>query len=118
MKHILVIDDDDLVRDTIVETLIQEGYLVKSAKDGVEGLQTIRGEHFDLIITDLYMPEKEGMQTIIEIRRDFPKMKILAISGRSDAMLNVARLLGSNSTLGKPFDLGELASTVEQLLEG
>jgi DNA-binding response OmpR family regulator len=116
MKRILVIDDDKLVRETIVDTLIDDGHTVESAENGIEGLRTLRSAPFDLVVTDLYMPEKEGIEIIVEIRRDFPSVKILAVSGGETGQLTVAKLLGADKTLRKPFDLGDLTNTVKILL--
>lgn len=116
MKRILVIDDDKLVRETIVDTLVDDGHAVESAENGIVGLRTFRSAPFDLIVTDLYMPEKEGMEMIIEIRRDFPAVKILAISGGETGQLAVAKLLGADKTLRKPFDLEDLTNAVKTLL--
>jgi CheY-like chemotaxis protein len=80
MEKVLVIDDDSLVRDTTVRILEREGYQVVVASDGVRGLRVFRTEQPDLVITDIIMPEKEGIETIGEIRGDRPDAKIIAIS--------------------------------------
>jgi DNA-binding response OmpR family regulator len=117
MKRILVIDDEKLVRDVIVDTLTAENYAVEWAANGVEGLRTFRAAPFDLIVTDLFMPEKEGIETIIELRRDFPTVKILAISGGATGQLRMAQMLGADKFLRKPFQLAELTAAAKSLLE-
>jgi DNA-binding response OmpR family regulator len=116
MPNVLVIDDDIRVRELIADTLGGEGYTVTQAIDGVEGMAKFRAEPFDLIITDLYMPEKEGLETIVELRREFPHLKILAISGAHTEQLRIAKLLGADRTLSKPFDIADLIEAVNGLL--
>ena len=116
MKRILVIDDDNLVRELLVDTLTPEGYTIEAAVNGAEGIRAFSSAPFDLIVTDLYMPEKEGIETIVELRRGFPAIKILAISGGTAEQLRVAKLLGADATLSKPFELDALRDTVKILL--
>lgn len=80
MQSILVIDDDKLMRLALAKILISAGYNVVQASDGDEGLGFHRAQHFDLIITDLIMPDKEGIQIIRELRRDNNKIRIIAMS--------------------------------------
>lgn len=117
MPRVLVIDDDIRVRELIVDTLSGEGHLVAEAVDGGDGLAKFRANPFDLIVTDLYMPEKEGLETIVELRREFPQLKILAISGARTEQLRVAKMLGADATLSKPFNLVDLLDVVEELLK-
>ena len=91
MKKILVIDDDASVRDTIVQILEGEGYAVISAEDGKRGFALFRSEHPDLVITDIIMPEREGIQTITDIRGVSPKAKVIAISGGTGATVQILR---------------------------
>ena len=79
MARILVIDDDELVRFTLQKILEEENHEVIVAVDGKEGTALFAAQPFPLVITDLIMPEKEGMETIIELRRDYPDTKIIAI---------------------------------------
>lgn len=121
MAHILVIDDDVLIRKLIVKTLQRAGYDVAASADGLEASRAHRLEPADLIITDLFMPEKEGMEVIMEIRRDFPGVKIIAISGAGSLgateYLEVARMLGASRTLAKPFTQDDLLAAVRELLD-
>ena len=121
MKRILVIDDDDQVRQMLKQMLEREGYEVIDAADGKEGIRLYRNEPTDLIITDIIMPEKEGLETIRELKQDFPDIKIIAISGggRLDPgnYLEIARKWGVGRTFAKPFDRTELLEAIQQLLD-
>ena len=121
MARILVIDDHDQIRTSLRKFLVREGYDVIEAPDGNEGMRLVRQEGADLVITDIIMPDKEGIETIFELRRDFPEVKIIAISGGGligpDEYLRFARTFGAHRTLTKPFELEELLEAVQQLLE-
>ncbi len=120
MPKILVIDDDILVRRTIARILERSGYEVVLAEDGVQGVASFRSERPDLVITDLIMPEKEGIETIIEMRREDPNARIIAVSGggRLGSMdfLVVAGKLGASEILRKPFEPAELLGCVTRSL--
>lgn len=100
--------------------LKSSGYEISEAPNGKVALRLCKEKQADLIITDLIMPEKEGIETIVEIKRDFPEIKIIAISGggQSDpeTYLALAKKLGAERTLAKPFEMKELLKTVEELL--
>jgi DNA-binding response OmpR family regulator len=121
MSTILVMDDDEQVRAMLRQALEREGYEVLDAPDGKEGMRLFREQGADLIITDLIMPEKEGLETIMELRRDFPDVKIIAISGggrvSADEYLDQAYKFGARVILTKPFALEELLDAVRELLE-
>jgi CheY-like chemotaxis protein len=120
MARILVVDDDEAVLATMKKTLVRAGYVVETASNGDDGLKRYRAAPSDLVITDLYMPEKEGIETIQDLRADFPEALILAISGGGLAgtggPLMDAELFGANATLAKPFTPDELVRTVARLL--
>jgi len=120
MKRILVIDDDWQMREMMHQALERAGYGVVDAANGKIGMNIQRQEPVDLVITDLIMPEKEGIETIRELRRDFPGLKIIAISGGgragADGYLSVAKTIGADRTLSKPFDLKQILDTVGELL--
>jgi DNA-binding NtrC family response regulator len=120
MARILIIDDDEQMRLMLEQMLARAGHQVEPASNGQEGLALYRNSPTDLIITDLIMPEKEGIETIIEIRREFPLAKIIAISGggRVGAMdfLPLARRLGAARTLAKPFEREQLVEAVTEVL--
>ena len=120
--RVLVIDDDAEVRDVVRKMLIVEGYDVLAAINGREGIELLRNEsNIELVITDLLMPEQEGLETIRELKRDFSAIKILAISGGGKLFtpdyLHSAKLLGADLTLSKPFDKKELLKKLKKLLE-
>jgi len=120
MAKILVIDDDAIVRETVAQVLEVSGHKVLSAEDGRRGVAAFHSELPDLVITDIIMPEQEGIQTITEIRRIAPGAKIIAISGGGRIgnvdFLKMARHLGASDVIAKPFDPDELASRVDRCL--
>lgn len=101
--------------------LTEEGYEVVEARDGDAGMKQFRESPSDLVITDLIMPEKEGIETIIELRRDFPDVKIIAISGGgiidAEKYLDMARGLGAHRIFEKLFGMTEMLDAVRELLE-
>jgi DNA-binding response OmpR family regulator len=121
MPRILVIDDDYQIRTMLRQYLESEGYKVKEATDGISGLAILREFPIDLAIVDLIMPNKEGLETIPEIQRDFKGLKVIAISGGGrigpSSYLPMAQSLGANRTFAKPFDLDEIAMAIRELLE-
>ncbi len=119
MADILVIDDDGQIRGLLVRLLQLSGHSVAAAENGSVGLKILGNRNFDLVVTDIFMPEKEGFETIREIKKNYPWMKILAISGgdaQGNNFLSMAKPLGADGTLGKPFDNEEIISLVEILL--
>jgi DNA-binding response OmpR family regulator len=118
VKSILVVDDEPGVRRLLSGILADAGYAVRTAANGHEALGKIDREPFDLMITDLVMPEVEGMETIRTVRGSNPEVKIIAISGAfSGDFLRVAELLGANATLAKPFSADELLGTIRRVLK-
>ena len=119
-KRILVIDDEESVRFVVKEMLEFEGYEVTTAPNGKVGLQLFRKDPTDLILTDIFMPEMEGLETIRELHRDFPQLKIIAMSGGGESgmlsFLSFAKRFGALRTLRKPFSREELLATVRELL--
>lgn len=120
MQNILVIDDDKLMCMALAKILTSAGYNVSQAHDGYEGLRLYRSQHFDLIITDLIMPDKEGIQIIRELRKENNKVRIIAMSagGRGGATdyLKWARLMGAKQCLNKPIKRDELLKAVATVL--
>jgi DNA-binding response OmpR family regulator len=120
MPSLLLIEDDDLFRDALALALTEHGYTVYQARDGDEGLRIFRVEPADLVITDIVMPNKEGLATVMELRRDHPRLGIIVMSGglAHDAplYLKMAGNFGANRTLKKPFELTALLTTVEEVL--
>lgn len=117
---ILVIDDEAPIRDMLRRTLEREGFLVAVAADGNKGLEIYRDDPADLIITDIVMPEKEGLETIMELKKDFPDVKIIAISGGtkvgSGEYLGMAEMFGAVKAFQKPFKREELLSAIREVL--
>ncbi|HUB81698.1 MAG TPA: PAS domain S-box protein [Bryobacteraceae bacterium] len=117
LGRILVIDDDDAVRTLLQQTLADAGYEAFSARDGREGMRLVANHPFDLVLTDLIMPDQEGIETIRRLHRDHPSIRIVAISGAMDAIyLKTAELLGAHAALRKPIDGEELLRTIRELL--
>jgi len=121
MNPILIIDDDIEILSVLRLILEREGYDVLAASDGKEGLKLCRQQRVDLVITDLVMPEKEGVETIMELRRDFPHVKIIAMSGGGsiapENYLHMAQMLGAQRTLRKPFTPNEMLEAVRELVD-
>ena len=120
MKHILVIDDDESIRNLLKAILEREGYEVSAAADGKEATRLFRRKQPDLIITDIIMPGQEGLKTISDLRREHPDIGIIAISGGGrygpGDYLEVASALGADQTFAKPFERLELVKAVRILL--
>jgi len=117
MKRILVIDDDPELLDVLSHVLSQAGYQVATAADGRQASALYRSHTPDIVITDIYMPDRDGLEALMELRRDFPRVKVIAMSGgiSNQEMLQVASALGASRTLAKPFEPAELLSAVAQL---
>ncbi len=120
MAQILIIEDDCEVRSMLAALLSRQGHDVRQACDGQEGIHAFRTAPCDLVITDLIMPQKEGLETIIDLRSEFPELLIIAISGGSrgnhDNYLRTAKLCGAARIFSKPFDNQELLAAVNKLL--
>ena len=118
-KRILVVDDNADLRSTIQALLQADGFDVVVAGDGEAALAAHQSRPADVVITDLFMPDKDGIETIVELKKISPKVKILAISGWTSTQgsdyLRVAREIGAAATLQKPFDPQELSRVVRQL---
>lgn len=120
MAHILVIDDDQQIRTALRQVLEIANHKVTELADGSGALAAYQAEEPDLVITDIIMPDQEGLATIVELQKVAPQLKIIAISGGGKLVdtsyLNVAERLGASRVLAKPFDRHELMQTVESLL--
>lgn len=119
-KRILIIDDDVVSREILNEAMEPEGYTLANAPDGKVGVNLHKENPFDLIITDIIMPEMEGLETIRELRRISPHVKIIAVTGGgyfgADGYLKMADKLGADLTFGKPFNIPKIIEGVRQLL--
>ena len=123
MSEFLVIEDDEGVRTILCKILESLGHQVQPAKNGEEGVSMFKKKQTPHVITDMLMPEKEGLQTMSELRKISPDVKILAISGGGSAMnatscLELAGNMGANRVLEKPFDFHQIQDAVEQLIAG
>ena len=122
MARILVVDDDKRIRSMLEMMLVRAGHQVDTASDGQQALEHLAGTPVDLIILDIVMPEKDGLETIMEIRKKAPEMKVIAISGggviEPNTYLEVAAGLGAQQVFTKPLDRGELLAAVNILVGG
>ena len=114
MARILLIDDDDSVRTMLRLTLAHFGHTVIEARNGKEGLELFQDANADLLITDIVMPEKEGLEVLMELRKQHPPVKIIAISGGD--YLHMAKLMGAAKVLAKPFSTNLLIEAIDELL--
>jgi DNA-binding response OmpR family regulator len=122
VARILVVDDEEAIRSVLREALEYAGYEVVEAEDGVAGVEQYHDKRADLVILDILMPRKDGLETIQELLQADPTTKIIAISGgvRGGKVDNlaVAKALGAQRTLAKPFRLHELLEMVAAVLRG
>ena len=121
MSRILIVDDDPHVRQMLERVLRKADHDVETAENGKVALRVHRERPVDLVVTDIIMPEKEGLETITEFRQCFPAVKIVAISGCGRIgpaqYLKMAKVLGANRTFSKPFNPSELIAAVEEMLD-
>jgi DNA-binding NtrC family response regulator len=120
MALILVIDDDTNLRTLLKRFLEKAGYDVMEASNGSVALEMQRANPAELIITDIFMPEKEGTEFIMDMSIEFPKVKVIAMSGGGNVadvdFLSLAKNLGALKTFQKPFKQAEILAAVEELL--
>ncbi|MEM6886004.1 MAG: response regulator [Verrucomicrobiota bacterium] len=123
MKRIMIIDDSDATRASIECVLIALGHQVVSVENGLDALKELKaGEPFDLLITDIFMPEMDGIEVIEKSRQLYPDMKIIAISAggmgiRGEEMLAIASDLGAQKVVKKPFSTDDLSAAVTTVLQ-
>lgn len=114
---ILVVDDDDAIRELLADVLSSRGYTVVEAINGKYALQQVRHNPVDLVITDLVMPEQEGLETILQFQQEFPGLKVIAISGyQAGEFLRHASVFGACATIKKPFSIDFFMQVVAQTL--
>ena len=121
MTHILLIEDDPQYRKLLVRILTDDGFQVESAENGKAGLQLFLAHPADLVITDLFMPEMDGIEIIRYLSKVRPRPKVLALSGGYNNYpacynLSAAKIMGASHTLVKPFTLKAFKSTLSQVL--
>ena len=119
MATILIIDDEEIIRVLLRSALEAAGYEVTEAANGREGLELYRHRPTDLVITDILMPELNGLDMLMELTRQFLHAKVIAISGAGEEknVLDIAKLLGARQTFQKPFSMPHLLSAVRYELE-
>jgi len=132
MAKIIVIDDEKDVRDVLKEVLERAGFDVEIAANSDDGLELLRNKGADVVITDIIMPGKNGVETVQDIRKNFPNTRVIVISGggnitpmeyepsaiKTSAYLASATAAGADVTLTKPFDRREILDAVSQLIAG
>lgn len=120
MASILVIDDDEQIRVFLRRVLEEAGYMVMEAPNGREGLRQFRQTPTALVITDLLMPDMDGLEVTMALHRESPKVKIIALTGGLGQrdFLDTATLLGAHRTMKKPVTRAELLQAVQQELQG
>jgi DNA-binding response OmpR family regulator len=120
MASILVVEDDEDVRPLICAMLAKSGHAVRQAGNGVEGVKLYRESPADLVVTDVVMPEQEGLGMIVELRKINPSVRIIAMSGGfaydPKLYLHMATSLGADRVLRKPFQVADLMAAVNALL--
>jgi DNA-binding NtrC family response regulator len=120
MKRILVIDDNDDVREELSDLFSDVGFGVSTARDGRDGLKQMAASHFDLVITDILMPDMEGLEFILAIKKAHPAIKIIAISGggryRNMSFLEMAKKFGADRAFEKPLPIKALLKDVVGLV--
>ena len=122
MARILIVDDEQPVRALVREMLALDRHDILEAADGAEARALYEEQEVDLVITDLVMPDKSGIDLIMELRERDPDVRILAISGGGGITgrfdyLPIAELIGARSILRKPFQMGDLRAKVSELLD-
>ena len=120
MRKILIIDDDEQMRNLLKRAMEYAGFEVETARDGREGQRFFNTDSCDLVITDIIMPEQEGMETITFLRKNHPEVKVIAISGGGrigpESYLPAALELGAHRAFAKPFPIDVLTAAVNDLL--
>lgn len=120
MADILIIDDESMIRESLANLFEREGYSVEMAVDGADGLKKFAESPARIVVTDIVMPEKEGIETIRELRAQSPDVRIIAISGggrRGNVQfLDVASKLGADAALAKPFTRAQITGLVRKYM--
>lgn len=117
MNKILIVDDHDLTREKLISILLVDNYIITTAKSAKDALKLLKQKSLDLIITDIIMPEMEGLEFIREIRKAYPKLKIIAVSAYKPFYLQVAMEMGANAICEKKNVNQNLLNLVRQVLD-
>ena len=119
--RVLVVDDEEGTRDLLCEVLADSGCETTAVASGEEAIQRYRCERYSIVIIDIFMPGKDGFETIMEIRRSFPQARVIAITGRVEHdgldVLSWAQKIGAQRTLQKPFTPDELLYAMAEVLQ-
>jgi DNA-binding response OmpR family regulator len=121
MARILLIDDDEMLRNVLSKSLTYAGHVIIQAADGRQGIELTRATTLDLVITDLVMPVQEGVETILTLKRERPELPVIAISGgvsNAKLYLEIAARMGAKRILAKPFTPQELVQQIDEVLAG
>ena len=120
MPRILVIDDEPLIRATVVTILTREGFSVEEASDGQAGIPMFHKNPPDVVITDIFMPNRYGIEVVMELKRSYPHTKIIAMTGGGQMRMmeigSAANILGADHILHKPFDRQSLLAAMNAAL--
>lgn len=120
MNRILLVDDDELFRESVAQMLTGNGYEVVSAEDGRDGMRRLGEEAFDLLVTDMLMPERDGVETIMAVRKAHPDLPIIAMSGggrrSSTEYLEYASVMGAAYVFQKPFETDRFLAAIRECL--
>jgi CheY-like chemotaxis protein len=120
MARVLIADDDERLREATRAMLEEEGHWVVEASGGAEALQLQRTQQIDVVLCDMFMPGQDGIETIRALRRDFPQLKIIAMSGGgyfgAIDVLKMARLIGAMQVLNKPYSRAALLEAIDQVM--
>ena len=116
MPRILVIDDEPLIRSMMVTILTRAGFSLEEASDGVTGLAKFHQCHPDIVITDVFMPNRDGLEVVIELKHSYPHTKIIAMTGGGKEIGSTAKMLGAAYVLHKPFESKALLTAVDSAL--
>jgi len=121
MPGILIVEDDKELREMLKMSLIRRGFTILEAENGKEAITHFKPLLTDLVVTDLIMPEEDGLKVVIKLRELKPSIKIIAISGGGKvgpgSYLNLAKALGADAIYSKPFSINDLTLKIEQLLD-
>jgi DNA-binding response OmpR family regulator len=121
MPGVLIVEDDKELREMLKMSLLRSGFTVLEAGNGKDAITHFKPSLTDLVVTDLIMPEEDGLKVVIKLRELKPSIKIIAISGGGKvgpgSYLNLAKVLGADAIYSKPFSVNELTAKIEQLLD-
>ena len=114
---VLIVEDETRIRELLSRKMEQCGYRVSEAQDGKEAIRILGEEEVDLVISDIMMPEQDGLEVIMHLKKEHPEIQIIAISAPgNEVFLNSAKALGASRVFQKPFGLDEIARAVQELI--